>query len=184
MKILKICLKQSFLYSKWVLQAILSLSNCVSITPNFDNAFLPDCTNFFLCFFRLLIIKCNKHSKNMLKTVIFILQVGFTGDLSFQTVFLSVQTLRPLFSLTIPNFECFFGLLNRKFNEEFKNLPKTVIFILWVSFTSDLIFFKLCFCQFKLCNTVLPDCTKLFFCVFLGYWIANLMRIPKMCLKL
>jgi len=28
----------------------------------------------------------------------------------------------------------------------------------------------------------LPDCTKL--CsVFLGFWIANLMRIPKMCLK-
>jgi len=25
------------------------------------------------------------------------------------------------------------------------------------------------------------DCTK--FCVFLVYWIGNLMRIPKMCLK-
>jgi len=48
MGISKMCLKQSFSYFKWVLQAILSLtvlSNCVSDTSNFDTAFLPDCTN-------------------------------------------------------------------------------------------------------------------------------------------
>jgi len=47
MRILKMCLKQSFFYSKWILQAILSLtvlSNCVSHISNFDTAFLPDCT--------------------------------------------------------------------------------------------------------------------------------------------
>jgi len=43
------CLKLSFSNSKWVLQAILSLtvlSNCVSDSSNFDPAFLPDCTKF------------------------------------------------------------------------------------------------------------------------------------------
>jgi len=42
-------LKQSFSYSKWVLQAIWSLtvlSNCVFGSSNFDTAFLPDCTKF------------------------------------------------------------------------------------------------------------------------------------------
>jgi len=42
-------LKQSFCYSKWVLQAILFLtvlSNCVSDSSNFDPTFLPDCTKF------------------------------------------------------------------------------------------------------------------------------------------
>jgi len=40
----KMCLKQSFSHSKWVLQAILSLTvllNCVSGSSNFDTAFLP-----------------------------------------------------------------------------------------------------------------------------------------------
>jgi len=32
-------------------------------------------------------------------------------------------------------------------------------------------------------SAFLLDCTK-FFCVFLGYWIRNVVRIPKMCLKL
>jgi len=43
------CLKLSFSHSKWVLQAILSLtvlSNCVFGISNFDTAFLSDCTNF------------------------------------------------------------------------------------------------------------------------------------------
>jgi len=42
-------LKQSFYYSKWVFNAILSLtvlSNCVSVNSNFDTAFLLDCTKF------------------------------------------------------------------------------------------------------------------------------------------
>jgi len=43
------CLKQSFSYSKWVLQAILSLTaltNSVFVNSNFDTAFLLDCTKF------------------------------------------------------------------------------------------------------------------------------------------
>jgi len=49
MRIPKIYLKKSFSHSKWVLQAILSLtvfSNSVSSSSNFDIAFLPDCTKF------------------------------------------------------------------------------------------------------------------------------------------
>jgi len=45
MKISKMCLKQSFSHYKWVLQAILFLtvlSNCVSVSSNFESAFLPD----------------------------------------------------------------------------------------------------------------------------------------------
>jgi len=41
------CLKQSFSYSKWVISANLSLtvlSNCISVSSNFDTAILPNCT--------------------------------------------------------------------------------------------------------------------------------------------
>jgi len=65
-------------------------------------------------------------------------------------------------------------------------VPKSVIFLLQVGFTRDFVpdcLYKLCFWQFKFDTTFLPDCTK-FFCVFLCYSIGNLMRIPKMCLKL
>jgi len=47
MKIPKMFLKQSFSYSKWVLQAILSLtvlSKCDSRSSNCDTAFLSGCT--------------------------------------------------------------------------------------------------------------------------------------------
>jgi len=43
------CLKQLFLYSKWSLQPIFSLtvlSNCGSGSSNFDTTFLLDCTKF------------------------------------------------------------------------------------------------------------------------------------------
>jgi len=76
-------LKQSFSYYKWVLQPILSLTvllNCVSSNSNFDIAFLSDCTKFFSGFFRLSDKKFNEDSKNVVKTIIFLLQVGFTGD--------------------------------------------------------------------------------------------------------
>jgi len=49
MRIPKMYLKQLFSYSKWVLQAILSLtvlSNCNFGNLNFDSVFLPDCTRF------------------------------------------------------------------------------------------------------------------------------------------
>jgi len=47
------CLKQSFSYSKWVLQSILSLtvlSNCLPGSSNFDITFLPDCSKFCIIF--------------------------------------------------------------------------------------------------------------------------------------
>jgi len=84
MRIQKVCLIQTFSYCKWVLQAILSLtvlSNCVSGSSNFDTAFLPDCKKFCNAFFSLLDRKFNEDFKNMLKTVIFSLQVGFKSDL-------------------------------------------------------------------------------------------------------
>jgi len=54
-------------------------------------------------------------------------------------VFLAVQTLTPLFSLTVPNFVVFFGLLDRKFYGDSKNLLKTVIFSLKVGLTSNFV---------------------------------------------
>jgi len=63
-----------------------------------------------------------------------------------------MHTLTPRFSLTVKIFEVFVMLLDRKFNEDFKNVLKTVIFSLQVSFTHDFVpdcLFKLCFWQFK-----------------------------------
>jgi len=83
MKIPKMCLKLLFFHSKWVLQAIVSLTvlpNCLYSSTNFDITFLPDCTKSYSVFFRFLDRKFNENSENVLKTVIFILQVGFTGD--------------------------------------------------------------------------------------------------------
>jgi len=77
------CLKQSISHSKWVLQTNLSLtvlSNCVSGSSKYDNAFLPDCTNICSFFFRILDRKFNEDSENVRKTVIFSRQVGFTGE--------------------------------------------------------------------------------------------------------
>jgi len=64
------------------------------------------------------------------------------------TVFLAVQTLTPLFSLTILNFLVFFMSLDRTFNEDFKNVITTVIFLLQVSFKGNFVSdspLKLCF---------------------------------------
>jgi len=47
----KMYLKQSFSYSEWVLQTILSLTvllNCVSGSSNFDTTSLLDCIKFLL----------------------------------------------------------------------------------------------------------------------------------------
>jgi len=49
MRISKMCLKQSFSYLKWVLEAILYPTvfiNCVFESLNLDTTFLPDCTKF------------------------------------------------------------------------------------------------------------------------------------------
>jgi len=106
-------LEQSFSHSKWVLQAILSLtvlSNCVSGSTNFDIIFLADCTKS-CSLFMLLDWKFNKVSKNVLKTVIFSLQVGFTSDLSLNVLSKAVQILTPLFFLTVPNCVVFFQVI-------------------------------------------------------------------------
>jgi len=82
MKISKMCLKQSLSHSKWVLQVILSLtvlSNCVLGRSNFDTDFLPDCTKFCVVFLSV-DRKFNEDFRNVLKTVIFSLQVPFIGN--------------------------------------------------------------------------------------------------------
>jgi len=64
----------------------------------------------------------------------------------------AVQILTPLFSLTVPNFVVFFMSLDRKFNEDSKNVLKIVIFSPQVGFISDCVSdcpFKLCSLQFK-----------------------------------
>jgi len=76
-------LKLSFYQSKWVCRSFLSLtvlSKWVSGSSNFDTDFSLTVPNLKLLFFRLLNKKCNEDSKNVLKTVIFSLQVGFTFD--------------------------------------------------------------------------------------------------------
>jgi len=118
-------------------------SNCVSGSSNIDTAFLLDYTKFVSVIFRISNWKFNEDSKNVLKTVIFLLQVGFTGDF-----------FRTAFFLKCTNFlNVFFRFTDRKFNEDSKNMLKTIIFLLQVVFTSDFVpdcSFKLCFWQFKL----------------------------------
>jgi len=63
-------------------------------------------------------------------------------------VFVSFQILTPLFYLTVLNIVVFFRLLDSKFNEDSKNVLKTVIFSLQVGFAGD---FVLADCSFKLC---------------------------------
>jgi len=100
-------------------------------------------------------------------------------------VFLAVQIFTPFFFLTVPNFVVFFRLLNRKFNENFKNELKTVIFSLQVGLQVILSLTILSNCVSASSSfdfAFLPDYT-IFFSVSLGYWIENLMAIQKMCLK-
>jgi len=59
-------------------------------------------------------------------------------------VFLAVQS----FGLNLPDFVMFFMSLDRKFNEDSKNVLTTVIFSLQVGFTGDFVpdcSYKLCF---------------------------------------
>jgi len=131
MRFLKRCLKQSFSHSKWILRTILFLtvlSNCVTGSSNFDTAFLLDCTAF-----------CSVFLGYWLGNLIRILKMCLK-----QSFFHSKWVLQAILSLTI--------------------------FLNCVSLSSN-------------CDTAfLPGCTT--FCsVFLGYWIENLMRISKMCLK-
>jgi len=109
----------------------------------------------FVVLLRLLDRKFNEDSKNVPKTVSFLLQVGFTGDFVSKCPFklcFCLFNFNPAFSLTVPNFVVFFRLLDKKFIEDSKNVLKTVIFSLQVGYTGDFVAdcpFKLCFCQFK-----------------------------------
>jgi len=76
-------LKQTFSHSKWVLQAILSLAVFRTV-QTFSPRFFVTVQNFVL-FFKSLQSKFSKNSKNVLKTVIFFLQVGLQAIL-FRTV--------------------------------------------------------------------------------------------------
>jgi len=78
-------------------------------------------------------------------------------------VFLSVQSLAPLFSLTVLHFVVFFRLLDRKFIGDFKNVLKTVIFSLQVDLQGILFLTVLSNCVFVSPNfdsDFLLDCTK------------------------
>jgi len=87
------CLKQSFPHSNRVLQAILSLTGHQTVfsgsCSKFYTAFLPDCTKSCSVFFGYLDSQFSGDSKNVLKTVIFLLQVVNADGLylTFQTVF-------------------------------------------------------------------------------------------------
>jgi len=154
------CLKTWFGHSKWVLHAIFSLtvlSNCVFDTSSFDTAFPPDCTQFFSVFFMSLDRKFSEDSKNMLKTVIFSLQVGFTSnfvlDCLFKLSFWQLKLWHHFFPRLYQIFECFLRLLDRKFSGDSKNVLKTVIFPLQVGFTRNFVpecSFKLSFWHLKL----------------------------------
>jgi len=68
-------------------------------------------------------------------------------------MFLAVQMLTQLFSLTFPDFIVFLTSLDRKFNGDSKNVLKTVIFSLQMDLTDNFIPdcpFKLSFWQIKL----------------------------------
>jgi len=77
-------------------------------------------------------------------------------------------------------------LLERKFDEDSKTVLKTDIFSLQVGFTGNfdpLTDFSNCVSDSLNFDTdFFTDRTK--FCrVFSYYWVGNLVRIPKMCLK-
>jgi len=79
----------------------------------------------------------------------------------------------------------FFMLLDRKFNEDSKNVLKKVIFSLQVGFTDGFVpdcLLNSVFGSSNFDTPFLPDCTKVS-SVFSCHWIENLIRIPKMCLK-
>jgi len=88
----------------------------------------------------------------MLKTVIVSLQVGFTGnfvpDSPLKLCFWQFKLSHSLSHLLYQILWCFFRFLDRKFNEDFKNILKIVIFSLQVGFTGGFATdcpFKLCF---------------------------------------
>jgi len=108
-------------------------------------------------FFSLLDKKFNEDSKNVLKTFIFSLQVGFAGEFVPDSPFKLCSCSTNFDTAFLPDCTKFCSvllrLLDRKLNEDSKNVLKLVIFSLQVGFTVDFLpdcTFKLCFCQFKI----------------------------------
>jgi len=99
------------------------------------------------------------------KTVIFSLQGDFASDFVPDCPVKLCYLKFKLFSLTVSNFIIIFRLFDRKFNEDSKNVHKTVIFSLQVSFTRDFIPacpVKLCFSQFKLFSLTISNFVVIF----------------------
>jgi len=171
------------------LQTILSftvLSNCVFSSLNFDTAFLTDCTKYCSVFFKLLDRKFNEDSKNALKTIIFLLQADFTGDFVFDCLFgisnFDTTFLADCIKFCIVFFGYWKGNLIRIpkmcLKQPFSHSKWVLQVILSLTDLSNCIFGSS-----KFDTVFLPDCIK--FCsVFSGYWIGNLIRIPKIYLKL
>jgi len=83
--------------------------------------------------------------------------------MSFQAVFLTVQTLTQLFSLTVPNLVPFFRLFDRTFNKVSTNDLKIAIFLLQVGFTGSFVPDCPLSCVSDSSNfdpAFLPDCIK------------------------
>jgi len=126
----------------------------------------------------------------VLKTVNFLLQMGFARyfvtDCSFKLCFWQFKLWHRFSTWLHENFVLLFKSLDGKFNEDSKNVLKTVIFSLQVGFKGRFVIdclFKLCFYQFILWYCFSPWLYQILK-LFLHYWIGNLMRIPKICLKM
>jgi len=179
------CLKLLFSYFKRILQAILSLTvltNCISGSSYFDTAFCPDCTKFCSVFLGYWIENLIR-IPNMCLILLFSYFKRILQAILSLTVFSNCNFVSSNFDTAflpgcIKVCSDFLRFYDRKFNKNFENVLKTVIFLLQADFSGD--------CLFDSSNfdtAFLPDCTK--FCsVFLGYRNGNLIKIPKMCLKL
>jgi len=98
----------------------------------------------------------------MLKTIIFLLQVGFIGDFALSVLlncFWQFQFSHRFSPWLYQILEFFFRLLDRKFDKDSKNVFKTIFFLLQVGFISDFVpdcSYKLCFWQFKFSHHFSP----------------------------
>jgi len=160
---------------------------CVSGRSNFDIAFLPDCTmfcNFFsVCWIGNLIRipkMCLKpsfyHSKWVLQSILFltVLSNCVSFGSNFDTAFL-------------PDFTKFCTVFSGYWIGNLMRISK-------MCFKQSISYWK-CVLPAIMSLTVLTNCVSgssnfdiaplpdfIKFCtVFLGYWIGNLLRIPKMC---
>jgi len=89
-----------------VILSLTVLSNGVSGSSNSDTAFLSDCTKLCSVFREYLIRNLMRIPKMCFKLLFSHSKWVLQAILSL-TVFLAVQTLTPLFSLTVPNYVAF-----------------------------------------------------------------------------